>query len=65
MAYLIQEDELLQATGYVQRASLERHLTDQRIWYGTGKDGKIYTTPAAFEAILKGQETNETLFDAA
>lgn len=65
MAYLIQQDELEEATGYSQGAALERHLNEIGVWYGKGRDGRLYTTPAAFEAILKGQANREALFDVA
>lgn len=65
MAYLIQEPELKEATGYSQDAALERHLDEIGVWYGKGRDGRIYTTPAAFEAILRGRSDGEALFDAA
>lgn len=63
--YLILELELLEATGYERRADLEKHLVREGIWYGRGRGGQIYSTPAAFEAIVRQGPTHETMFDSA
>lgn len=65
MAYLIQQEELMEATGYSTPGHLRRFLQDRGIWFEQGRNGRIFTTPAAFESLAKGAPPIETLFDNA
>lgn len=49
---IIQQEVLLEATGYEQPGSLERWLRDNRIRFYIGKGGRIWTTEFAINAAL-------------
>lgn len=49
---IVQQEALLQATGYKQLGSLERWLRNNRIRFYIGKGGHIWTTEHALEAGL-------------
>lgn len=63
MDSLITQDKLLKAFGYERPADLRKCLDSQGVAYFLGKNGKIFTTIQALNAILIGTQTegnNET-----
>lgn len=60
MSALIHEEELLQVTGFKNRAHLERCLRDQGVKLFHGKGGRIFTTEACFTAAPKREEEGFT-----
>jgi hypothetical protein len=51
---IISEDELLKITGYKTRGRLALCLRHQSIPYFIGKQGQIWTTEVALDAVLRG-----------
>lgn len=47
---IVEEEALLQATGYADRGWLERWLRANRVKYFRGKDDRLFTTIGLLEA---------------
>ena len=52
---LVTEEQLMELTGYQRRRDLQQWLDAHCIWYVTGKDGRLGTTVAAFNAAHQQQ----------
>lgn len=65
MSALISEAELLDWTGYTQRAALENWLLDNRIPYRPGKGGKLCVAAADLPVRTGPQTGEEVRIDGA
>lgn len=65
MSNLLQEQELLEWTGYERPADLRRFLDINRIPYRHGKARKIVTTQKAIDQAISNGITNKEDLDFA
>jgi len=65
MSNLVQENELLDWTGYERPADLRRFLDTNRIPYRLGKARKVVTTQKAIDEAISNGLTNKEDLDFA
>ena len=58
MSALVNEDDLMEWTGYEQRSMIEKFLKRNRISYDFGKGNKLVTTQTAIDKGLSGSTSD-------